>query len=376
MSHKVGILGTRGYPSYYGGFETAVRKLAPFLADNNWNVTVYGRHGSTKQDDKGVDIRVNRVDTFGLEYKSLSTLSYGFSSTLHAIFNRVEVALVMNCANGFWLPLLKLAGIPSVVNVDGMEWERAKWGNFAKRVFKIGARMTARYADYIIADSHEIARRWKMEFGRTSNFIPYGGEPESGISQDSLYPTQSYILVVARFVPENSIPEFFEAVRHLDGRYPVVIVGSSGYGGSLDKAAAELASTYENVSWLGHLADDEQLAALWRNAGAYFHGHSVGGTNPALVQAMACGAPIVARDTPYNREVLASYAEFVGNTPDEIAAALSGKIQNVQKGNFVASAQLERVKEIYNWPSVCAKYEQLLARAITGGGKQRLKVWR
>src|SRR4051794_96298 len=141
--HKVGergrkprvvILGTRGYPSYYGGFETLVRRLAPFLADRGWDVTVYGRPGATWSDDPQRDPRVHTVTTAGRETKSLSTLSFGCTSCLHGMVHKPDVALVMNVANGYWLPLLKSRDIPVVLNVDGIEWDRDKWGRGAKAV--------------------------------------------------------------------------------------------------------------------------------------------------------------------------------------------------------------------------------------------------
>ena len=156
MPKRVAIIGTRGYPSYYGGFETAVRHVAPALADAGWDVTVYGRPGQERADDPSLDPRITRRTTRGLESRSLSTLTHGLSAVLDTIRRRPDVALVMNCANGYWLPLLKLAGISTVVNVDGIEWERAKWGRFAKAVFKTGARMTAWTADRLVFDADAI----------------------------------------------------------------------------------------------------------------------------------------------------------------------------------------------------------------------------
>lgn len=130
-SHKsVSIIGTRGYPSYYGGFETAVRKLAPFLADAGWNVSVYGRSGSTVPSDPERDSRVESLLTRGVNSKSLSTLSFGLSACWHAFRRKPDAVLVMNVANGFFLPLFRLRRIPTLVNVDGIEWDRAKWGKW------------------------------------------------------------------------------------------------------------------------------------------------------------------------------------------------------------------------------------------------------
>ena len=354
----IAIIGTRGYPSYYGGFETAVRKLAPHLVDSGWDATVYGRPGSTKKDDLDKDSRVQCIETRGLETKSLSTLSYGLTSVLHTFFCKPDVALVMNVANGFWLPLLRLRGIATVVNVDGIEWERAKWSPLAKFVFRLGAKFTARFGDTLVSDSREISRRWKADFGRESVFIPYGGDVPEALPVIPGLKHRGYVLVVARFVPENTVHEFFEAVPRIASQYPVVIVGSSGYGGPLDEMARELDSAHENVTWMGHVSDDRKLLSLWQHAGAYFHGHSVGGTNPALVQAMACGAPIIARDTAYNREVLGSIGQLTLPSPKAIAEAVEKMMSDPASQERISKLVLERAATDYTWDAVCTAYEE------------------
>lgn len=363
MGRSVAIIGTRGYPSYYGGFETAVRKLAPHLAGRGWEVTVYGRPGA-KTDDPSRDPRVNVITTPGIENKSLSTLSFGLTSCLHAAWKKPSVALVMNVANGFWLPLLALRGIPTVVNVDGIEWERAKWGRLAKFVFKLGARLTARYGTVLVADSKEIARRWQEDFSRESVFIPYGGDASSGPGSDT-FPKGRYILAVARFVPENTVPEFLQAAERLATDYQIVIVGSSGYGGPLEDQVAQLVAKTANVHWLGHVADDQRLLSLWKNCGVYFHGHSVGGTNPALVQAMANGAPTVARSTVYNREVLGPEGVFCEPDPTAIETAIRNVIDSAEEQGRLTKVSLDRVQTGYTWDAVCDSYEEELVRQTT-----------
>ncbi|WPU08583.1 glycosyltransferase [Pseudarthrobacter oxydans] len=361
---KLAIIGTRGYPSFYGGFETAVRKLAPYLVDTGWDVTVYGRDGAVQTEDPNRDSRVRTKTTPGLETKSLSTLTYGLTAVIDAVRDKPDAALIMNVANGFWIPLLKIRGIPTVVNVDGIEWERAKWGRLAKTVFKLGAWFTAKFATALVADSKEIQRRWKAEFGRDSHFIPYGGEMTGELPVPEGQKHRGYILIVARFVPENTVGEFFDAVETLAHEYPVVIVGSTGYGGELDARATYLAEHNNSVTWMGHVSDDQKLHALWQHAGAYFHGHSVGGTNPALVQAMACGAPIVARDTVYNREVLADTASFVVADPEGIANALRQVMERSAGGSFDPSGLKNRAQEFYSWRGVCKDYDAALQEQL------------
>ncbi|MCU1569014.1 MAG: glycosyl transferase [Pseudarthrobacter sp.] len=369
MRNSVVVIGTRGYPSYYGGFETAVRKLAPYLAEEGWEVNVYCRPGATKDDDEGRDYRVRTTQTKGIDKKSLSTLSYGLSAVLHTILQKPDVALIMNVANGFWLPLLKLRGVPTVVNVDGLEWERGKWGVLAKTFFKLGARFTARFADFLISDSLEIQRRWREDFNRESEFIPYGGDVPTNQDVVSGLSHGSYVLMVARFVPENTVAEFFEAVKLIADDYPIVIIGSCGYGGDLDDAARMLDEHYPDVTWLGHVSDDRKLSSLWQHAGVYFHGHSVGGTNPALVQAMACGAPVVARQTPYNREVLLDGAYLVPPEPVAIAKAMRLMLSDPNLQAITGAKNRERAVRYYNWPDVCSNYQQNLHRAIKSSRK-------
>ncbi|MET1033931.1 MAG: glycosyltransferase [Arthrobacter sp.] len=374
---RISVLGTRGYPSYYGGFETAVRKLAPAFADAGWDVTVYSRPGALRADDPGRDPRIRSIETHGLETKQLSTLTYGLTSALHAaLVRRPDVALVMNVANGFWLPLLKLARIPTVVNVDGIEWEREKWGRLAKLMFLAGAHCTAWFADYLVADSREIQRRWRADFGRGSTFIAYGGDiPDPGTTAGpaaagtSVVPLpggarpRAYALFVARMVPENSVDAFMEAARVIGRSFPVILIGGAGYQDPVEDRLRSLAASEPAVTWLGHLSDDVRLHALWSQAGVYFHGHSVGGTNPALVQAMACAAPIVARDTVYNREVLGDAALFVEPDPQAVADACLRVLWSADLRSRLGSLALARSRRHYQWSDIAAAYVELATTA-------------
>ncbi|MCJ0700454.1 glycosyltransferase [Frigoribacterium faeni] len=362
---SVAIIGTRGYPSYYGGFETAVRHLAPFLADQGWNVTVYGRKNATA--DAEADPRIRRRVTPGIESKSVSTLSYGLTSMLDAAVRKPDVALVMNVANGFFLPALRVRGIPTLVNVDGIEWDREKWGATAKRMFLAGAKATAKHADQLVFDAEAIGDRWRRDFSVKSGvFIPYGGDDPGELPVEPGLEHGSYVLAVARFVPENTIEEFLEASSQLARETKVVLVGSTGYGGELDERAQQLAEREPNFLWLGHLKDDRRLNSLWQHAGAYFHGHSVGGTNPALVQAMACGAPIVARDTIYNREVLGTAAVFVEPTPSEITTGIRRLLTDPARQATLGAEARQRAAQAYSWHGVNSAYERALVQVIEG----------
>jgi len=360
---RLSIIGTRGYPSFYGGFETAVRHLAPYLQNDGWEVSVYGREkGPSVVHENGVC----SINTLGIERKALSTLSYGLTSVLHAAFiSRPKVALVMNVANGFWLPSLKMAGIRTLVNVDGIEWEREKWSSFGRHVFKLGAWFTAKFADELVFDADAIGERWRRDFKRDGTFIPYGSEEKSSnpIPLPS-YAADPYVLYVARFVPENSILEFIAAIDQVDSELNIVIVGSSGYMGPIDESVRAAAESSPRVHWLGHVNDDQLLHSLWSNATVYFHGHTVGGTNPALVQAMALGAPTVARDTVYNREVLGELGQFTTDMPDDIASAINSLAADSNLQSTLPELLEERANTHYNWPEICNRYSSTLRDLI------------
>jgi glycosyltransferase involved in cell wall biosynthesis len=256
-----------------------------------------------------------------------------------------------------------------------MEWERAKWGRVARLMFQWGAHLTAKFANELVSDAREIQRRWLEKFGRDSTFIPYGGESIPPVAVADGLAHRSYILVVARFVPENTIGEFFKAAESLAESFPIVVVGSSGYGGELDEAAAALANKHQAFEWLGRVNDDDRLFSLWQHAGVYFHGHSVGGTNPALVQAMATGAPIVALDTPFNREVLGEEGTFTSNDPNVISKTIRDLMNSATDQELNSKRNLDRGRSEYSWGTVLAHYEQRLAvlsRAASSGNNSEL----
>ncbi|KYH45858.1 glycosyltransferase [Branchiibius sp. NY16-3462-2] len=361
---SVAIIGTRGYPSYYGGFETLVRHLAPYLWEQGWDVEVYSRPGQTVPAE--ADPRITVRFTPGVETTSFSTLSYGLTSTTAAAARKPDIALVMNVANGFFLPALKARGVPVVMNVDGLEWEREKWGPNAKRVFLAGARASARWADQLIADSTNIAAYWKRVFHRESTFIPYGGECDDTMldgapaaALDGLQPG-NFVMVAARLVPENSIDLFLQAARALPPEVHVVVVGGGDETNPLWNAAVALRADRPNLHLLGQVKNDDFLNWLWANAGVYFHGHSVGGTNPSLVQAMSCGAVIVARDSVFNREVLGPDGHFVAPEADAIAREITAVLAEPETRAQMSKLARERAEESYSWGPVLAQYEQLL----------------
>ena len=366
--HRIAILGSRGFPSTYGGYETLVRHLARDWSQRGYDVTVYCRgrsEGDRRWEAEGVTCRW----TPGYDSTSLSTLTFGATSHVHAALQKFDAALVLNIANGFWLPLLRMAGVPTAVNTDGIEWERGKWGPLARRTFLASAWMASRHADLLIADSRAIDLIWREKFGVESVFVPYGAPVERGVGSERVralgVEPHGYALAVARLIPENNVDLLLDALDAAgDERPEAVVVGSAAHASELEKRLREL-DRRGRLRWLGHVSDQDLLLELWANAGVYVHGHSVGGTNPALLQALGAGAPTLALDTPFNREVLGEAAgdQLFARDPDELLAAMSRVLRDHGLQQKLAERGRAVVAARYSWPDVSDRYLDALRLA-------------
>ncbi|HVV36716.1 MAG TPA: DUF1972 domain-containing protein [Acidimicrobiales bacterium] len=364
MSCRFGILGSRGFPSTYGGFETLVRHLAPYLVEKGHDVTVYGRDWHLGEGEIFVEgVRV--VNTPGLGLKSASTFTHGFTGAMHAGRKRLDAVLTLNVANGIALPFLRARGVPVVVNVDGVEWERGKWGFAARTAFRTGAAATARFANTLVSDSVEIQRIWRDRFSRDSTFIAYGADviddaPTDRIEALGLTPG-GYALAVARLAPENNVELFVDACLARPA-IRAVVVGDANYKNPLVQRLHRLHADGK-ITWLGHVSDPQLLEQLWAHCGMYFHGHSVGGTNPALLQALGAGAPTIAVDTPFNEEVLGHRDQLVPVDRGVVSARIESLLGDEARRHEFAARGRKIVAARYQWPAVCAAYEETLIAA-------------
>jgi len=355
---RIAILGSRGFPSTYGGYETLVRHLARRWVAEGHDITVYCRSRSESRRrwaTEGVQCRW----TPGIDSKSLSTLTFGATAHLDAMLQGFDAVLVLNVANGFFLPLLKAVNVPSVLNTDGIEWERGKWSGFAQRVFLAGAHLSARYADLLIADSRAIGDLWQRKFSAASRFIPYGAEVTRDHGTERIealgMEPERYVLAVARLIPENNIDLLLDALEGADANPCTVIVGSAASRSPLERRLSRL-DELKQVRWLGHVSDQELLRELWGKCGVYVHGHSVGGTNPGLLQALGAGAPTLALDTVFNREVLESDEQLFRPNVDELADRITAILDDGTARQRFRERGQSIVLSRYSWPDVIDSY--------------------
>ena len=362
------MLGTRGVPARYGGFETAVEEVGSRLAAAGHHVTVYCR--PSPDDHLRTHLGMHRVVLPALHRRSLETLSHGLLSALHLVTRRTrpDAVLVLNAANAVVLPLLRARGLPVATHVDGLEWQRAKWSGAGQRFYRVAERLAVRWSDALVADAEGIAAYYAAEFGAMTEQIAYGApvqeHPASHrLAEVGLEPG-GYHLVVARFEPENHVDGLVRAHLASGAVLPLVVVGSAPYASEHVRAIEALARD-GRVRLLGAVWDEELLDQLYAGAAVHLHGHSVGGTNPSLLRAMGAGAPVVAYDVVFNREVLGEHGVLF-TTEAELGGYLREAEADPRTWRARGAALRERAGRCYRWDDVAAAYAAMLADLADG----------
>lgn len=364
---RIAMLGTRGVPAAYGGFETAVEEIGARLAAGGHEVTVYGDRTHPEVTEH-LGMRVVHLPS--LPIRQLETLSRTGAATLLAMAGaRPDAAFVFNAANAPYVTLLRARGIPVAVHVDGLEWQRAKWGGAGRAYYRWAEQRSVRTADALIADAPGIAAYYAHEFDAATELIRYGapvlrGVPTAPLAAIGLEPDRFH-LAVARFEPENHVLEIVEGYRRSRARLPLAVVGSAPYSAAYTRAVHDAASGDDRIRLLGGIWGQELLDALYAHARAYVHGHSVGGTNPSLLRAMGAGTATIAFDVDFNREVLADDAWTFGD-----AAALAAALEEVEADDALVTARgsraHERAARVFRWDDVADAYERLAHRLMEG----------
>ena len=369
----VALLGSRGVPGRYGGYETLVEELAARLADRGWRVTVYCRSHFTPPSlvrYRGAELVVLPT----LRTKYLDTPVHTFLSALEAgrraAADKIDAALVVNSANAVFVPLLRAAGIPTALHVDGIEKRRAKWGLPGRAVYALSARRACAVPAALVTDAEVIRRHYEERYGAPSWAIAYGVDPvvpnpapgESVLEKLGLEPRR-YLLYVSRFEPENNPHRVVEAYRLVGGDLPLVMVGGAPYARRFIAHLRERADPRVFFSGPIYGAGYRELLA---HATAYIHATEVGGTHPALVEAMGYGNCLVVNDTPENREVAGDAGLwFRAAAPETLAAALERVSVDPDEVERRRRKAAERARELYAWDDVVDRYE-LLFRRLTG----------
>lgn len=355
---KIAILGTRGIPGRYGGFETFADELSRRLVSKGHEVTVYGRTSLFNKTEELVGT-VKQIKTGTIFQKYLETPVHAITSNLDARKRGFDVALICNAANSpfAWI----LSNTSKIINVDGIERKRSKWNTFGKLWYLLGERASVLLADKIVADANVIANYYKDEFNKICEIIPYGYRenptPDFSILEKFNLKKDQYILYVSRFEPENNPLGVVEAYSNVKTDKPLVMVGDAPYATDYIKRVKNTADS--RVIFTGYQFGGA-YEALMLGAHTYIQATEVGGTHPALVEAMGFGKRIIANDVPEHREVLSDCGLYYQNFSE-----LSERLLTVPE-EYEEKAK-KRAQEFYSWDSVTEKYEKLFEEVLLGG---------
>jgi glycosyltransferase involved in cell wall biosynthesis len=359
---SIALVGTRGVPARYGGFETAVEEVGRRLAERGHRVVVYCRTTpGAEEAPPGEHLGMELVQLPAARRRSLETLSHTALSVRHLVAHRTDAAIVFNAANAPLLPALRAARIPVATHVDGLEWKRAKWGPVGRRYYRVAEALAVRWSDALIADAEGIAEYYRAAFDAPTTLLTYGAPliaPGSHRLAEAGLEPGGYHLVVARFEPENHVDVVVEGYSASDAAMPLVVVGSAPYADEYTRRVHSLADG--RVRFLGGVWDQELLDQLYANCATYVHGHSVGGTNPSLLRAIGAGAAVTAFDVDFNREVVRDSGRFF-RTPQDVARELAA-VEADPEGTRRAGERARVLARRYDWDQVADGYEQLARR--------------
>jgi glycosyltransferase involved in cell wall biosynthesis len=359
-------MGTRGIPANYGGFETFAQECATGLAARGHTVTVYGRtHYVPKTLRSFKDVRIVVLPT--LKWKYTDTVVHTFLSVLHGVTQHYDAVLICNAANSVFAWIPRVFGAAVVVNVDGLEHLRSKWSRLGKRYYRLSEFLSTKFPNAIVTDARVIERYYLERHHTRSFFIPYGAareRPESREALDALgLAPQSYFLYVSRFEPENNLHRVVAAFEKVRTSKRLVAVGDAPYAADYIRAVRRTRDS--RISFPGAIYGRGYWQLL-ANAYCYIHATEVGGTHPALVEAMAQGRIIIANHTSENAEVLGETGIlYRKNDVDELARCIQEVADHPETYAGLAPAAQDRASALYSWESVVDQYEQLL-KNLTG----------
>ena len=354
---KIAILGSRGIPNFYGGFEQFAQYLSIGLAENNHEVFVYNSSNHPYQENlyKGVNIihcydPENKIGTVG-------QFVYDFNCILDSRKRNFDVILQLGYTSSSVFNFL-FKNVRVVTNMDGLEWKRSKYSKQVQFFLKFAEKLAVSYSDVLIADSIGIKEYLDSKYNLDSKYIPYGADSNqqydlNHLNEFSLNPFD-YDILIARLEPENSVKEIIEGFSMSATSRKLVVVGSTA-----TKLGQYLKNNIKDdrLIYLEYINDINKLNSLRHYSNLYFHGHTVGGTNPSLLEAMASQALVCANDNIFNRSILERHAHYFMSSEQ-----VSVLVDSLVKENYsqLITANKNKIRETFNWPTIISQYENEL----------------
>lgn len=364
---RIAVLGTRGIPANYGGFETFAQELSVRLVQRGHHVTVYCRRANYPEpleEYRGVQL----VTLPTIHTKSLDTLSHAFLSSLHVLGRGIDIALYCNSATSCFAWLPRLRGAKVVMNPDGLEWERAKWGWAGKAFYKLSEHLAARFPHRLVSDSHVIQEYYQEKFGCPSDYAAYGADiVERGTDRELLaefgVEPERYFLFVSRLEPENNAHLVVEAFEHVKTDMNLLMVGSAPFA---DDYIRKLTNTSDKRIIFPGALYGETYRALQANAYVYVNAMEVGGTHPAILEAMGAGNCVLVSDIAYNVEAVAEAGvQFRSKDAEDCRKKMQWLADNPGEVSRFRARAAERAQTQFNWDDVVSQYEKIFERLIT-----------
>jgi glycosyltransferase involved in cell wall biosynthesis len=354
---KVAIIGTVGLPSKYGGFETLTEYLTQYLS-TEFDMTVYC--SSRSYESKQKSHNGAKLEYINLNANGVQSIPYDIISISKAL-RYSDTLLILGVSGCAILPFVRLFSKKNiVVNIDGLEWKRAKWNKYAKWFLKFSEKIAVKYADTVVADNKVIQEYVLSEYSKNSMLIAYGADHveklamNDAITQPYDFLQNRYAFTVCRIEPENNIHLILEAMA-LQTDLKLALVGnwdSSRYGRELRKEY----NKYDHIYLIDPIYDQNLLNQIRSNCYVYLHGHSAGGTNPSLVEAMALGLPIVAYGINYNKATTNNKAIYFSNSQELVNILKDLRDENL---SIVSKEMKKQADKMYTWDNITSKYASL-----------------